>query len=70
MKSRPPAIDYGPVEEDITEFDDFPESSGQEEEERVEHAPVATSGAVTNMALAPPPKVSDTICIMDHSFPT
>ena len=54
--------DYGTVEEDITvEFDDFPESSGQEEEERVEHAPVATSGAVTNMALAPPPKVSDTI---------
>ena len=59
MKSRPPARDYGPVEEDIAvEFDDFPESSGQEEEERVEHAPVATSGAVTNMALAPPPKVS------------
>ena len=59
MKSRPPARDYGPVEEDIAV--DFPESFGQEEEERVEHAPVATSGAVTNMALAPPPKVSDTI---------
>ena len=45
--------DYDPVEEDSNGFDDFIESGGQEE-----ILPVATSGAVTNMRLAPPPKVS------------